>query len=589
LTADAWLTALVAVAILVGLVAEVASPSVLVFTGVVVLLLAGVIDSDQALSGFSNPAPFTVGALFVVARAVSKTGAIRPFTRRLLGESGYTRRPMLRMLTATTLFSGVFNNIPLVAMMMPEVSTWARRRKADVAKFLLPLSYGAILGGLLTLIGTSTNLVVAGEMTDSGMEPFHFFELGRVGLPIAAISVVVLVALAPRLLARNISPSSHLEPTSRDFSIEMEVIGGGPLDGRTVDEARLRHLEGVFLVSIDRGDTTIAPASPGTVLRGGNVLRFVGRVDQVLDLESINGLRHADHHEVSLVRGRSAAYFMVVIGGDSPLLGRTLSEAGFRSQYQAAVIAIHRAGARIEAKLGEVRIHTGDALILLADPGFNDRWQNRPDFLLVASLEDETQPKARGGFLTLAIVVSVITLAATGVMPILEASLAAAVLLMVTGVLTPSEARRAVDIEVIGVIASAFGLAAAIDSSGLAAEIASGLVKAFGGLGPTGVLLGVVIATVSLTELVTNNAAALLMFPIAISAAAAAGVQGRGMAVAVAIAASASFLTPIGYQTNTMVLGPGGYKLSDYLRVGAPITAVVIAVLVWLVPVFYGA
>jgi di/tricarboxylate transporter len=589
MTPEAWITAVVAVAILVGMALDIASPSVLVFTGVVLLLFLGVIDSTQAFAGFSNPAPFTVAALFVVARAVSKTGAIRPFTRRLLGEKGYTRRPMLRMLSATTLFSGFFNNIPLVAMMIPEVTAWARRRGSDVARFLLPLSYGVILGGLLTVIGTSTNLVVAGQMERTGLDPFSFFELGKVGLPIALVGGLVLVVISPRLLARKTSPGAHLDSETRDYSIEMEVVAGGPLDGLTVDDARLRHLAGVFLASIDRGDTVIAPARPTTVLRGGNLLRFVGRVDQVLDLQSIAGLRHAEHHQVSAVNDRSAAYFTVAIGDDSPIVGQTLREAGFRSQYQAAVVAIHRAGARLDVKLGDVPIRTGDALIVISDPGFADRWRNRADFLLVAPLDDETQPPSPGGPLALAVLAGVVILSATEVVPILYAALGAALLMIVLRILTPDEARKAIDLEVIGVIASAFGLAAAIESSGLADQVASAIVGSIGRIGVTGVLLGVVLATVAVTELVTNNAAALLMYPIGISAAGAAGLDPRGMAVAVAIAASASFLTPIGYQTNTMVYGPGGYRISDYLKVGAPITVVVIVLLTWLVPVFYSA
>lgn len=308
----------------------------------------------------------------------------------------------------------------------------------------------------------------------------------------------------------------------------------------------------------------------------------------VLDLEHLRGLRHAEHRQVSAVRDRSAAYFIVAIGGDSPLVGRTLKESGFRSRYQAAVLAIHRAGHRIDAKLGEVPIHTGDALVLLSDPGFRDRWAGRSDFLLISALDEDIQPAAPGGWLVVGILITVILLAALGIVPILYAALGAAILLIALRILTPDEARRAIDLEVIGVIASAFGLAAAMETSGLAAHISSGLVTLFGALGEAGVLAGVVLATIALTEFVTNNAAALLMFPIAVSSAQAAGVDPRGMAVAVAIAASACFLTPLGYQTNTMVYGPGGYRIADYLRVGAPLTLIVFGLVVWLVPVIYG-
>lgn len=588
MTGDAWLTALVVLLILVGLILEVASPSVLVFTGVVVLLLLDVLDAESALSGFSNPAPFTVGALFVVARAVSKTGAIRPLTRSLLGNTGSVRRPLLRMLVPTTFASGFMNNIPLVAMMIPEVSAWARKRGSDVSRFLLPLSYGAILGGLLTIIGTSTNLVVAGQMSGAGLESFGFFELGLVGLPIAIIGVPLVVAMAPKVLSKTRPKRPGSDEDAKGFFIEMEVEPGGPLDGKTVDEAGLRHLQGVFLVSVDREDVAIAPAAPTTVLRGNDRLRFVGRVDQVLDLESIRGLRHSEHDQVNEVATVGASYFTVAIGGDSPLVGHTLKQAGFRSQYQAAVVAIHRAGERIDAKLGEVPLKIGDALVVVSDPAFKARWQNRSDFLLVSELDEDTDPVAPGRGRTLAVLLTMILLAATGVVPILHAALGAAILMIVLRVLTPDEARRALDLEVLGVIAAAFGLAMAVERSGLADVIADGIISAFSTFGGVGVVLGVVLATVALTEFVTNNAAALLMFPIAIATAPAAGIDPRGMAVAVAIAASASFLTPIGYQTNTMVYGPGGYRISHYLKAGLPLTALVMVAIGLIVPVVYG-
>jgi di/tricarboxylate transporter len=586
-TPDAWITTLVVVSILAGLVGGLASPSVLAFSGVVVLLLAGVLDVAGALSGFSNPAPFTVGALFVVARAISKTGAIRPFTRSVMGETGHIRRPMLRMLVPTTLASAFMNNIPLVAMMIPEVSSWARKRGSDAARFLLPLSYGAIFGGILTVIGTSTNLVVAGQMEDYGLEPFGFFELGRVGLPIAVVGVAVLVALSPRALRRVRSPAATLAESERDFSIDMAITPGGPLDGVTVETGGLRHLTGVFLASVDRGDSIVAPARPNTVLRGGDRLRFVGRVDQVLDLQAIAGLEHTNQAHIRELSVPGASYFTVVIGHDSPLVGMSLREAEFRSNYQAAVVAIHRAGVRLDAKLGDVELRAGDALIVLTDSGFGRRWRNRADFLVVSALDDEIEPVAPGRWRTLGVLLAMVIVAATGTLPILHAALAAALLMIVLRVLTPEEARRALDLDVLGVIAAAFGLAAAVQVSGLADVIANGLITNLGVFGEIGILAGVVVATVALTELVTNNAAALLMFPIAITAAAAAGVDPRGMAVAVAIAASASFLSPLGYQTNTMVYGPGGYRVSHYVRVGLPITVISVIGVVALVPLFY--
>ncbi len=587
MTTDAWLTLAVITGVLVLLVRGRVSPAVVVFGGTVTLLVLEVIDVEGALSGFSNPAPITVAALYVLAAGIEKTGALTPVMQATLGERGKYRRPLLRALVPTIGASAFLNNTPIVAMLIPQVTTWANRRGVAVSKLLMPVSFAAILGGLITVIGTSTNIVVSGQMTDLGLREIGFFEIGLLGLPIAAVGLVLVVVLAPRVLPGRRSARTEMESEGRRFSVEMIVEPGGPIDGRTVEQARLRNLSGLFLASVDRGDTTIAPVRPETVLRGGNRLHFVGPVDKVVDLQEMRGLRSAELNHVIDLEDPSVRYFEAVVGSRSPLVGQDLRSTGFRSTYQAAVLGIHRSGQLVEGRLGTERIRLGDTLILVSDPGFRSRWQERADFLLIADLDGSPPVATTGAWIPVTLLVAVVGAAATDVFPILQGSLVAAVLLVVTKVLSPLEARRAIDIEVIVVIASAFGLAAAMQSSGLAQTLATGLVTVFGGLGERGVLLGLVLATVVLTELVTNNAAALLMLPIAVSAATASGLDPRGAAIAVAVAASASFLSPIGYQTNMMVYGPGGYRFGDYARLGWPLTVLVVVVTVVLTPVVW--
>jgi di/tricarboxylate transporter len=345
----------------------------------------------------------------------------------------------------------------------------------------------------------------------------------------------------------------------------------------------------VFLTSIDRGDTIIAPVRPDTVLRGGNRLRFVGQVGTIVDLQTMRGLEPAEMNHVLEMDSAQVSYYEVVLGSQFPGIGQTLAEVGFRARYQAAVMAIHRAGALVEGKLGKVPLRVGDTLLVVADPDFGDRWHDKADFLLVAQMGGSPPRASSGAWLPLGVLGAVVLLAATGVTDILVAALVGAVVLVITGVLTPLEARRSIDLEVILVIASAFGIGAAMESSGLAAVAADGLVGVFDWLGPRGVLLGIVVATIVLTEMITNNAAALLMFPIAVATAAAGGLDPRGAAIAVAVAASASFLTPIGYQTNMMVYGPGGYRFGDYVRLGFPLTLLVATALVVIVPIVWPA
>lgn len=584
---DAWITLSVIVLVLVLLARGRTSPAVVVFGGTVVLLVVGVTDPAGAFGGFSNSAPITVAALYVLAAAVEKTGALTPLMQAALGDRGKYRRPLARALTPTFAASAFLNNTPIVAMLIPQVTTWADRRGVAVSRLLMPVSFAAILGGLVTVIGTSTNLVVSGQMEELGLEQLGFFEIGMIGLPLGLVGLVLIVALAPRVLPNRRSALAEMEEAGRRFSVEMVVEPGGPVDGRTVEQARLRNLSGLFLASVDRGDTTIAPVRPETVLRGGNRLRFVGPVGSVVDLQQMPGLRSAELEHVIDLQDPSVRYFEAVVGSRSPLTGSDLRSIGFRSAYQAAVLGIHRSGQLLEGQLGTQQIRLGDTLFLVSDPGFRDRWRDKADFLLIAEVDGKPPVATPRAWVPVSLLLAVVALAAFDVVPILQGSLVAAVLLVVTKVLTPLEARRSIDIEVIVVIASAFGLAAAVQGSGLAQTVADGLVGLFGVLGERGVLLGLVLATIILTELVTNNAAALLMLPVAVSAATAAGLDPRGAAVAVAVSASASFLSPIGYQTNMMVYGPGGYRFTDYARLGWVLTLLVVVMTVWLVPVLW--
>jgi len=583
---EAWLTLATIVVAVVVLARDLLAPAATLLGAVVALLVFGVIDTEQALSGFSNPAPITVAALFVVARAVEKTGALQPLVSSMLRDGGPARRALARLLIPEAGASAVLNNTPIVAMLVPQVSAWAAKRGRSPAAFLMPLSFAAILGGLITVLGTSTNLMVSGLLEAGGMEPIGVFEITKLGLPVAAIGVATLIMLAPRLLGARTPARGDLQENVREFVVDMEVVRKGPVDGVTVEAGGLRHLAGVFLVQVLRGDDLIGPVGPTLVLRGGDRLRFVGRADEVIDLQSTRGLTSAEQEHLTFDTDR-AAFFEVVVGASSPLVGKTLREAEFRGRYQAAVVAIHRAGMRVEGKLGEVRVRVGDTLLLLADPGFRSRWYDRNDFLLVSPLDAPTPVGTSKALGVAAVLAFIILTASTGLLSLLEASLLGAFALVVGRVLTPGEARRSVDLDVVLLIAAAFGLGAAASASGLAGEIAGGLVDGMGGGGTYGTLAGLMLATVVLTELVSNAAAAAIMFPIAVAAATSIDHDPRGFAIAIAVAASASFLSPIGYQTNTMVYGPGGYRFFDYARLGAPLTVIVIVATVVLEPVFW--
>ncbi len=588
MTWQAWFTLAATLGTLYLLARETFGPANVMLGAVILLLIVGIISPDEAFNGFGNSAPITVAALYVLARAVEKTGLLQPVLHALLGRREGGAGSLARLTISSAGASAFLNNTPLIAMLIPPVTDWAEKTGQSPSRYLMPLSYAVILGGVVTLIGTSTNLVVSGLLDAKTGTPMGMFEITPIGLPVAVAGLAVMILTARRLLPERRPARRDVEQSLREFSMGMIVVPGGPLDGLTVEDAGLRSLQGVFLAEIDRGEELIAPVASSTPLRGGDRLCFVGRVDQVVDLHAIRGLVSTEERHFVGVDSARHTLFEAVVGVTSPLLGQTLKSANFRSVYQAAVMAIHRAGHRLNAKLGEVELKAGDTLVVLADPGFRQRYRDRNDFLLISQHGGNPPTAGRKAWFVALVLVFVVGVAGLGLLPMLQASLLGAAGLVAFGVLTAGEARNAIDLDVIIMVAASFGLGAAMENSGLAAVLADGIVSTFDGFGPLGVLFGIILATSLVTELITNNAAAALIFPIAWATATRIGADPRLFGIVVATMASTSFLTPIGYQTNTMVYGPGGYRFTDYTRLGAPVTIVVMVVILLVAKFWYG-
>lgn len=576
----AVLTAL-ALASLVG-ARERVSPAIAMMVVVAVLMTTGVITTKEALAGFSNPATFTVAALFVVARAVERTGVLGRVIDSIMGKSGSWSVRLARLVFASASASAFLNNTPIVAMLAPPLTNWADAQREAPYRYLLPMTYAVSVGGTITLIGTSTNIVASGVAEAAGERPFGMFELTKLGLPVAILGCLVLVVTTPWLLRPRRAARKILEETAREFILNMAVLPGGPLDGRTVGEAGLRRLEGVFLVEIARRGSLIAPVGPGTMLEGGDELTFVGKADQVPDLQAIRGLTSSEHTHVKRFDPTRHPFFEVVLGPSSPLTGRTLKETGFRGRYQAAVIAIHRKGERVPGKLGQVKLRATDTLLVIAEPSFR-----RNDFLLVSRIGAVTQEVRPGGGWIGILLMGVVVIAALGLVPLLQASVAAVALLTVLRVLAPHELRQAVDVEVIVTVAASFALGTAAETSGLARSVADAVVAASGAIGLRGGLFGVTLFAVLMAQFLTCNAAAALAIPLALHVARTLHVDPRPFLMAATIGASTTYLTPFGYQTKMMVFGPGGYRASDYARLGLPLTLVIVAAVTAISPIVF--
>ncbi len=581
---QAWLTLATVVVLIVVMVREIAPPAFAVLGTTIFLFLVGIIDARQAFAGFSNEAPIIVGSLLVFARAADISGLLQPLLDRFIGHGPPPRGLLARIAFPLTFASGFLNNTTLVAMSIPAVVDMCNRKGLSPSRFLIPVSYAAVLGGVITTIGTSANLTVSGLLRESGYRPLGLFELTPVGLPIALVGTLVLVLVAGRLLPER-GPERPDAIGGRDYSVSMAVQRDGPIVGRTVEAAGLRQLQGVYLVAIERGGERIAPVSPTIELHANDILTFVGRVDEVVDLQRMRGLQSTHRRQIKQLEGDRHAFNELVLGAG--FAGQTLRDIGFRSKYGAAVLAIHRAGQRIEGKLGELPLRMGDTLLVLGEPDFRTHYRNSGDFLVIAPHRGISPTQPRKAKRVALIGLGFIVLSASGVLPILQAALLTTLLLVATRALTVRQAREAIDLNVVVLIAAAFGLGAAVSSSGLASMIAGLLLTVFLPLGLVGALAGVLLATMALTEVISHNAAAVLVFPVAIATATATGSDPRPFVVAVTLGASLSFLTPIGYQTNMMVYGIGNYRFTDFTRVGLPLNLVSIAMTLLLVPIAF--
>ncbi|WP_110688039.1 SLC13 family permease [Salinicola aestuarinus] len=579
---DAWLSMATVVAVLGTLVMTRIAPDAVVVAAMVFLIFTGVLTPSEALAGFSNTGVMTIAALYVVAAALKETGAIKWVAGRLLGQPATLRRAQWRVMLPASLLSAFMNNTAVVAMFIPAIQDWSKRLRLPPSKLLLPLSYISILGGTCTLIGTSTNLVVDGLLRDRLGVSLGMFELAWVGLPLVIIGGGFILLLAKWLLPRRDAIDARLEET-REYRVEVIVESGGPLVGRRIDDAGLRNLQFGHLAAIESSQNVDDEIPVETRLNGGDTLIFVGTPECARELREMRGLSPANGNVGKLgVAPQHRCLVEAVISPDFTGIGTTVRESRFRSRFQANILSISRRGRRLDGKVGDIELQMGDTLLLETDRDFVDQYRYRKDFLLVSQLNDSTPPNFEKAPLSLGILGVMVVLSASNLLSILEAAFLAAGLMLMTRCLSMSTARRYIDLSVLVVIAASFSLGAAMTQSGAAQAIAELVVLHIDS--PWVALAFVYAMTVLFTEMITNNAAAVLMFPIALAVAGQLDVDYMPYVIAIAVAASASFMTALGYQTNLMVMGPGGYRMHDYFKLGAPLSVIVGMIAVSLIP-----
>jgi di/tricarboxylate transporter len=582
-----WLTIGVVLATLVLLLWERFTPDKVLIGAVVVLVGSGVLGPREALAGFWNPGVLTVGVLFVLVAALKSTGAIRWIGDWVLGRPRGEWRAQARLVAIASPLSAFINNTPIVAMLTSAIEHWSRRSGIAPSKLLLPMNYATILGGMCTLVGTSTNLIVAGlVLRQGGMRPMGMFDPLGVGA-IAAIAGGAYLLLASRWLLPERRSALQQAGDTREYVVEMLVETDGPVAGRSIGQAHLRQLAGSFLIELVRNGEVHTAVSPTEVLRGGDRLVFVGATDAVRELRRLPGLRPASDQVFKIDdAGGQRTLVEVVLSPFSPAVGRNLVQSAFRSHYNAAVIAVARRGERVAGKPGEVVMQAGDTLLLETDAAFARRHATSADFMLVNEVDGAPGVDRVRALVSLGVVALMILANTLFGVDILVSALVAALLVLLARCVHVVELRRSVDLRLIVVIACSFALGAALERSGVAALAAAQLQHAAGG-DPYITLVLVYVVTVLFTELITNNAAAVLMFPVGVAAASALGVHPMPFVIALMMGASAGFITPIGYQTNLMVYGPGGYRFSDYVRFGLPLSLVVGTAVLLAIPLFW--
>lgn len=559
-------------------------PADVVFLTVLTLLfVTGVVSPAEALIGFSNEGMLTVGALYIVAAGMRETGGVQFFLQKLMGKPSEVWKMQSKLMLSAIGLSAFLNNTPIVSTLIPGLQEWCKKHRISVKKLLIPLSYAAILGGTCTLIGTSTNLIVNGMLISEKGVNLNMFDPALVGLPIAVAGFFYLLIFGRKLLPDDKNLNTSFENT-REYTIEMIVQEESALSGKTVEAAGLRQLPGLFLIEVDREGALLPAVEPDQVLQGGDRLIFTGLVDSIADLQRIDGLEPATEQVFKLDTPRRDRHLVeAVVSQSNPILGKSIKEGDFRKRFGAVVVAVSRGGERIDMKVGDIVLKIGDILLMEAPRNFADRYKHSSDFLLVSTLSRNRSFNYEKSGIAWGILIAMVALVSFNVLSMFQGSFMAAIALLATRCLHINEARESVDWQVLIVIAAALGIGNAMQISGIANTIAGNLLV-IANSHPYLSLAMIYFVTWALTEIITNNAAAVLIFPFAISISATLGTDFMPFVMTIMFAASASFATPIGYQTNLMVYGAGGYKFSDFLRIGLPLNLIVAVITILLVP-----
>jgi len=599
MTAQGFIVLAIVIIMIAALAKEVMRPGLILFSALIFLMIFGIINANEVLAGFSNKGMITVAILFVVSEGITQSGALTKLATFFLPRRrGNIRSLFLRVMFPISFMSAFLNNTPIVIIFAPIVKKWAENLNLSSQKFLIPLSYATILGGVCTLIGTSTNLVVHGLMLDNGFSGFSMFELGMVGVPLAFTGYLYMSYIGVHLLPGEKNFIRRPLADQKDYYFELIVPAESILIGHPLKNGRSKDLKGFDIIEIERAGAKFEGKTPGLTIEANDHLLVAGKsngLEIIKDLTSVRlrGLDLIKDH----IKTSDLKQYEAVLAPRFPGIGKTIFEFNFFDHYQAAIIAVHRNGERITSNLRSLKLKEGDNLVLLTTDRFIKNWGNSKIFYLTTYIGDHDQSTTKSKkWLALSILALMIAGAtATDYLPKFENvqadmfffSAVAAMLMIWLKIVPHQKYTKAISWDLLITIACSFGISKAMQNSGLADGIAHTAINFAKNWGPVGVLACIYLITNIFTEVITNNAAAAISFPIAMAAANQMGVDPKPFFVAIAIAASMSFSTPIGYQTNLIVQGIGNYRFKDFVKVGLPFNLIAFLIAISLIPLFW--
>lgn len=579
------------IAAVVAFVREKIAPELVALTLFVIVAATGLVPVRGAFSVFANPAPITVAAMFVLSAALVRCGALDYLTLAIERAAVLPYGVVVFLLVALVAFvSAWINNTPVVVVFVPVVLNLARRMKLAPSKFLIPISYASVLGGCCTLIGTSTNLVVNGILVERGQPGIEMFDVAWVGVPMALAGAIYLAVFGGRILpSREMLTSILSDEERREYLTEAFVPNGSPLIGKSLRAAGLVKARGFRVIEIVRDGIAIDVDPATTALREGDRMVLACRPSGIAHARSMPGFDFTAEAGLEQIAAHEGVVFEGAVAPHSEIIGRSISELNFRQRYRVIVLAVHRAGENVREKLETLPLQMGDLLLMMGTEQAVNGLRNGNDIILFDRPPLPSFSLHKRIPLVLATIAAVVFGETLDIVPIELGAIGGAVLLCLTGCIKPKEAYASIEWNLLFLIFGMLALGMAMQETGAAAWLAQNIVTGVeqvvsGAARPLTILATVYLVTLILTEILSNNAVAALMVPIALGIAHEAGLQAQPFVIAVTIAASAAFATPIGYQTNTYVYGIGGYKFRDFVRIGVPLNAVCFAVAMFVIP-----